>query len=44
MWESIFQALRDAGIALPEGTTEVALIVPGGQEFTAEVPPDLVAS
>lgn len=42
MWESIWQALREAGITLPEGTEEVTITVPSGQEFTAEVPADLV--
>ena len=44
MWESIWQALRDAGITLPEGTEQVTITVPDGQQITADVPPDLVDS
>ena len=40
MWDSIWQALLDAGITIPEGVEEVVISVPGGQEFTLEVPPE----
>lgn len=43
MLESIWQALRDAGITLPEGTERVAITAPDGHEIVAVVPPDLLS-
>jgi hypothetical protein len=38
MWDSIWQALLDAGITIPEDVKEVTISTPSGQEFTVEVP------
>ena len=38
MWDSIWQALLDAGISIPEDVTEVIIATPNGQEFTVVVP------
>ena len=38
MWESILQALAEAGIEVPAGVDTVSVTLPGGQELVAEAP------